>query len=78
MIREDREMTAVKVQVEPFWARHNPTYKASLYISARSGCRVRSEFVTRRQSGAGFHYNGTQTVWRVVNRQFHRKPRVLV
>ena len=23
MIREDREMTAVKVQVELFWAKHN-------------------------------------------------------
>ena len=29
MIREDREMTAVKVQVEPFSARHN---RQSLFV----------------------------------------------
>ena len=57
-------MTAVKIQVEPFQAKHN---RQSLFVyPPRSVFRVRSEFVTRRQSGDGIpwdnvHHSSTQT-----------------
>ena len=59
-------MTAVKIQVEPFQAKHN---RQSLFVYLpRSVFRIRSEFVTRRQSGDGIpwdnvHHSSTQTTW---------------
>ena len=82
MIHEDREMMAV---LRYKWNRFRPkiTAKASICLSVRCIFSVfqSSWRVSNRATvsiGINVHYNGTQTIRRGVDRQFHKKLMVVV
>ena len=70
-VREDREMTAVNVRVEPFWAKHNRRsffvyLPVAFVVFVQSSWRVGSRATI--SIGINVHDNGTQAIWRGVNR----------